>query len=330
MSRPQKGPGAPSQEGARIAVVIPSYKVKQHVLQVISAIGPEVSSIVVVDDACPDGSGRYVEENCRDPRVLVCSHTENRGVGGATLTGYQAALDQGADIIVKLDGDGQMDPALIPKLVRPIVDQVADYSKGNRFYSVEDLQQMPFARLVGNSVLSFMAKFSTGYWTIFDPTNGFTAIHGAVAALLPLEKIEKRYFFESDMLFRLNTLRAVVADVPMRARYADEKSNLSILGVIPEFLRKHAVNSCKRIFYNYYLRDFSAASVEVVLGLCALLFGVVFGSWTWYGSIRTGVPATSGTVMLAALPTMLGMQLFLAFLSYDTANAPKYPLHRRL
>jgi len=325
-----RGGENPVLEVTRVAVVIPAYKVKRHVLQVIAGIGPEVRSIYVVDDCCPEGSGEVVQSQCRDPRVRVLFHGENRGVGGATLTGYRQAVSDGAEIIVKLDGDGQMDPALIPLFVRPIAQGEADYTKGNRFYSIEDLQQMPLPRIFGNSMLSFMAKFSTGYWNLFDPTNGYTAIHGAVAAKLPFAKIENRYFFESDLLFRLNTLRAAVLDIPMSARYADETSNLRILAVIPEFFKKHLVNSCKRIFYNYYLRDFSVASIEIALGPCSLLFGVVFGASMWRQSVASGVTASSGTVMLAALPTLIGIQLILAFLSYDIGNTPRHPISRRL
>jgi glycosyltransferase involved in cell wall biosynthesis len=304
--------------------------VKRHILDVIAGIGPDVSAVYVVDDCCPEGSGGFVEAECRDNRVRVLYHDHNQGVGGATMTGYRQALQDGAEIIVKLDGDGQMDPAMITKLVRPIAAGEADYTKGNRFHSLEDLQQMPSVRILGNSLLSFISKFSSGYWNIFDPTNGFTAIHGAVAARLPIDKIDRRYFFESDMLFRLNILKCVVLDIPMTARYDDEVSNLSIAKTIPEFLKKHAVNSVKRLFYNYYLRDFNIASLEIFLGLFALLFGVAFGVRMWRISIATGITASSGTVMLAALPTLVGIQLIIAFFSYDVGNIPRYPLHKRL
>src|SRR5690606_32001950 len=150
-----------------------------------------------------------------DPRVRVIRHASNLGVGGAVITGYQAAIADGMDILVKLDGDGQMDASLIPDFIEPIINGEADYTKGNRFFDLEELRSMPRIRLIGNAVLSFMTKFSSGYWNLFDPTNGFTALHADVARYLPLSKISKRYFFESDMLFRLNTLRAVVHDIPM-------------------------------------------------------------------------------------------------------------------
>lgn len=314
----------------RLAVVIPSYKVKKHVLEVIAGIGPEVRTIYVVDDCCPENSGRYVESACRDERVRVLFHATNQGVGGAIVTGYRQALADGADIIVKVDGDGQMDPAMIPPLVSPIDAGFADYTKGNRFYFLEGLPQMPFMRIIGNAALSIIAKFSTGYWDIFDPTNGFTAIHRRAAERLPLDKIERRFFFESDMLFRLNTIRAVVLDIPMAARYGDEESNLNILRSIPEFSRKHLANILKRVFYNYYLRDFNVASLEILLGVAVFLFGVVFGTMMWLNSLQTGVPATSGTVMLAALPVLIGVQLVLAFLSADVGNVPRTPLQKRL
>lgn len=313
-----------------IAVVIPAFRVREQILAVIREIGPEVGSIYVVDDRCPEESGRYVQDCCTDGRVTVLFHEVNQGVGGATLTGYRQALADGATIIVKLDGDGQMDPAMIPPLIRPIVAGDADYTKGNRFYNLADLTQMPFFRLMGNSVLSFMAKFSTGYWNVFDPTNGFTAVHAAVAARLPFDDIDRRYFFESDLLFRLNILRAVVIDIPMPARYADEKSSLKISRTIPEFLAKHLRNLGKRIFYSYFLRDFSIASIEAVLSLPLLLFGTIFGARAWFISLQTGIVASSGTVMLAALPVIVGLQLLLAFIAADVVNVPKYPLQKRL
>ena len=201
----------------RIAVVIPSYRVKKHILEVISGIGNEVERIYVVDDLCPEQSGDFVEAHCDDPRVRIIRHEVNQGVGGAVMSGYRAAIEEGVDIIVKVDGDGQMDPSLIPYFVEPIISGNADYTKGNRFFDLESVRAMPRIRLFGNAVLSFMTKMSSGYWDLFDPTNGYTAIHADVAKHLPFEKISKRYFFETDILFRLNTVRAVVVDMPMEA-----------------------------------------------------------------------------------------------------------------
>lgn len=313
-----------------VHVVIPSYKVTAHILDLISRIGPEVGTILVVDDACPEGSGELVQQQCHDPRVRVMFHDDNRGVGGAVMTGYREAIRTGADVIVKLDGDGQMDPALLPAFIAPILAGVADYTKGNRFYDLRYISRMPAMRLAGNAALSFMAKFSTGYWDIFDPTNGYTAISGRSAAMLPLDRISERYFFESDILFRLGTFRAVVRDVPMDAHYGDEVSNLKIGKVLPEFFSKHIRNFAKRIFYGYFLRDVSVASLELLCGTALLLFGIVYGGWHWWQSISSGQTAATGVIMLAAMPVLIGLQLLLAFLAYDIASVPRNALGRSL
>lgn len=314
----------------KISVVIPAYKVQAHVLDVINRIGPECQRIYVVDDACPNGTGLIVSQTCKDPRVQVLFNQINLGVGGAVMTGYRAAIADTCDVVVKIDGDGQMAPELLPLIVQPILDGMADYTKGNRFYDLAQIKQMPKIRLFGNAVLSFMSKFSTGYWDIFDPTNGYTAIHARVVEHLPLDKISKRYFFESDMLFRLNTMRCVVVDVPMDAHYADETSSLNIKDIVFEFLKKHARNFGKRILYNYFLRDMSAASFELVLGSLMTVFGFLFGLWHWLQSAQDGVPTTAGTVMLAAMPLLMGLQLLLAFIAFDVQSVPKLPIHGRL
>ena len=313
-----------------IAVVIPSYRVKRSILPLISKVGPEVASIYVVDDCCPEQSGRYVEQNCTDSRVTVVYHSQNQGVGGATISGYRAALENGADIVVKMDGDGQMAPALIPTLVQPIRNSRADYVKGNRFFSLDSLSEMPPARLFGNSLLSFINKAVSGYWNLMDPTNGFTAIHRQALSMIPMEKLDRRYFFESDMLFRLNTLRAVVVEIPMRAKYGDEESGLRIWQVMLDFPGKYLVRLLKRIFYNYFLRDFSVCSVQIVLGSLLLFFGLTFGVREWIQSISQGVPASTGTVMLASLPVILGFQLLLQAVSFDVSNVPQVSLRSLL
>lgn len=310
-----------------IAVVIPCYKVTQHILGVIEKIGPEVNRIYVVDDACPDGSGRMVQERAVDTRVQVIFCETNQGVGGAVMAGYQAALRDGHDCMVKIDGDGQMNPELVPLFAGPILNGHADYTKGNRFFNLEDVESMPLLRLVGNAGLSFMCKASSGYWTIFDPTNGYTAISRQAVSLLPMDKINKRYFFETDMLFRLGTFGAVVRDIPMRAIYGDETSNLSVRKVLFSFAWGHMKNFSKRILYNYFLRGFSVASVELILSLCFLSFGVVFGLFKWVQSAHSGVFASSGEVMLAALPIIVGVQLLISFIGFDMQNQPKIPLN---
>jgi hypothetical protein len=189
---------------------------------------------------------------------------------------------------------------------------------------------MPALRLIGNSALSFITKASSGYWNLMDPTNGFTAIHSKVVKMLPLQKLEHGFFFESDMLFRLNTIRAVVKELPMQAVYQDEISNLHIARIATTFPAKHLVRFLKRIFYNYYLRGFNPCSIELIVGSGLLIYGTVFGLEHWQRSIVSQVPTPLGTIMVAALSVILGVQMLLAALSFDVGNIPKEPLHPNL
>ncbi|SHN26233.1 Glycosyltransferase involved in cell wall bisynthesis [Pseudomonas asturiensis] len=314
-------------DAVNIAVVIPCFNVTRHILDVIAGIGKDVRRVYVVDDCCPQGSGKTVQRECRDARVMVLFNAVNLGVGGAVMAGYNAAVADGMDIIVKVDGDGQMDPALIPAFVAPIKTGEADYTKGNRFFNLEHINGMPRLRIVGNTTLSLLNKLSSGYWDLFDPTNGYTAIHRDVARQLPMGKISPRYFFETDMLFRLGTLRAVVVDIPMQAHYGDEVSNLKVSRVLGEFMGKHVRNLFKRLFYNYYLRDMSLASFELPLGLLLLTFGSVFGAVHWAHAWQTGVANSAGTVMVSALPILVGIQLILAFIGHDVQAVPRRPIH---
>ena len=257
-------------------------------------------------------------------------HTVNQGVGGAVVTGYRRALADGYKVIVKMDGDNQMDPAHLPALVAPLLRGHADYAKGNRFFDVYSLNTMPTVRLLGNAGLSFLLKAVTGYWDIMDPTNGYTAIHRVALSRLPLDQIDRRYFFESDMLFRLATIRAVVQDIPMPAIYGDEVSNLKISRVLLDFPWKCAVRIFKRFFYRYILQDFNIGSVETIVGLVMLLFGGVFGIWHWIVSVNSGQVASAGTVMIAILPIVVGVQLLLSAISFDITNRPSQSLQLSL
>ena len=314
----------------KIAVAIPCYRVRKHVLEVIQRIPDSVYRIYAVDDACPDASGKYIEETCTDSRVTVLYNSSNQGVGGAVITAYRQAILDGMDIVVKIDGDGQMNPQLLPHFLRPILEGRCDYTKGNRFFRLESLKDMPKTRLLGNAALSFISKASCGYWNIMDPTNGYTAIHCSVLRELPLEKIATRYFFETDMLFRLNTLRAVVRDIPMDSVYADEESNLKVTSALPEFLKKNLSRMFRRYGYSYWLRDFNIASIYSVLGVLLVGTGSVFGLAHWLQSTQSGQYTSSGTVMLAALPIIIGVQFLIAFLQYDMSRIPSEPIAPQL
>jgi len=315
----------PSLEGAGVWLIVPCYKVRSKILDVIAKTPPWIEGIVCVDDACPEGSGDFIEANTRDPRVTVVRLPQNQGVGGATLAGYREAAARGGQVLVKVDGDDQMDLAYVSHLVAPILLGEADYAKGNRFTSVSHLTTMPQVRVFGNAALSFAAKLSTGYWNIFDPTNGFTAMEGQVARMILEKRVSRRFFFETDLLYHLGTLRAVVRDVPMPARYADEVSNLRIGAIVGPFALKHMKNFFQRVIGQYFVRDFHAASLELVFGVIFILFGLGYAAR--YVSVPHTQAASAGVVMAAALPVILGAQLLMQALNFDVLNVPTRPIH---
>lgn len=318
--------GEPSLEGAGVWMVVPCYRVREHILRVIDRAPPWIEGIVCVDDACPDKSGDFIEQNADDPRVVVLRLKQNQGVGGATLAGYAEADRRGARILVKVDGDDQMDLAFMGQLVAPILLGEADYAKGNRFTSIGHLRSMPGVRVFGNAALSFAAKVSTGYWNVFDPTNGFTAMEASVARKLQDKRVSRRFFFETDLLYHLSTLRAVVRDVPIPARYGDEVSNLHIGAIVGPFATKHLQNFVQRVLGQYFVRDFNVATLELIFGLVFLLFGVGYAAH-WVAVRVPGQAASAGVVMAAALPVILGTQLLLQAMNFDVLNVPTRPIH---
>lgn len=309
-----------------IAAVIPCYRVSSHVLEVLAQIPSSIDRIYCIDDACPQSSGNLIAAQCRDPRVQVLRHETNQGVGGAVITGYAQALADGADIVVKIDGDGQMPLEMLDNLLQPILARQADYTKGNRFFFLRDLEGMPRARLIGNAILSFITKVSSGYWSVFDPTNGFTAAHRTALTSLRMQNIQRGYFFESDMLHHLYLARAVVVDVPMPARYGNEVSNLSIPGSALPFLRGNIRNFFRRLIYTYYVRDLNVASFELLLSLLLMTCGGLWGFYHLEESVRTGIPATAGESLLGILPIIMGFQMLLAAIHFDIQNLPSVPL----
>lgn len=310
------------------AVVIPAYRASRSISRVLASIPDFIDHVIVVDDCCPESSGKIAEQN--HPHVHVLRNDRNLGVGGATLRGYREAKRLGADVAVKMDADGQMDSRHIRALLQPIQSGLADYAKGNRFFRLDDLQSMPAARLFGNAALSLINKVSSGYWNIMDPTNGFTALHLAVLDYMPLEKLDHGYFFESDMLFRLGTIRAVVKDVPMPAIYGDENSQLHLGRAVFEFGFKHLRNTAKRLFYTYFLRDFHAGTIQLILSFACLLFGGIYGGYHWWESVRLQIEQPTGVIMIAALPVVFGVQLLINVFNWDVTHQPETPLHLRV
>lgn len=312
----------PSGSGSiDVAIVIPCYNVERHIASVIRSIPARYQCIICVDDASPDDTAAVIA-GVRDPRVRLVRHAKNRGVGGATMSGYRAALELGAAVCVKMDGDGQMSADDIAPLVAPLLAGKAEYAKGNRFVYRTQLRVMPPLRLLGNAALSFATKAASGYWNVLDPTNGFTAIRADVLRGLVFGSLQERYFFETSLLIELNILGARTIDIPMPARYGDEQSSLRISRVLATFPGLLLRGILRRFYWRYLILDFNVTSVCVLLGLPLCAFGVAFGAYHWWLSSQTGVTASAGTVILAALPIIMGFQLLLGAAILDVLASP--------
>ncbi len=307
----------------QIGIVIPTYKAIDHIKSVIIGIPDWVDNIIVVDDSCPQKTGVFVQEYFKnESRLHVIFHKTNQGVGGATITGYKEAVSLGCKIIVKMDSDDQMDPAYLSKLIDPVINDEARYSKGNRFVDFKALRSMPRMRLMGNSALSFMVKAASGYWNIMDPTNGYTAISSIALGKLNLDNISSRFFFESDMLINLNIQNTVIKDVAIPARYGNENSSLSIWSTAIKFPPRLLKGSIKRFFFKYLIYDFNMVSLYTLIGFPLLLWGVFYGLFKWIQNYYLGIETPAGTVMLSVLPLILGTQFLLAAINIDIESTP--------
>lgn len=258
-----------------VFIVIPCYNVKNKIDKVISKSLKYADKIIIVDDKCPEQTGNYVKHKIKNKKILVIFNNKNLGVGGATMIGYRTAIKLNAKVIVKMDGDGQMNPYYIPNLVKNIIEGKAGYCKGNRLFNKSIVIKMPFIRLVGNFLLSFISKFSTGYWNIFDFTNGYTAISSQALKKISSSKISKNFFFETDILYNLYLKNIKVIDINIPAIYNNSKSNLKISNVFLYFFKGNIKNFLKRVYLIHLKNNF----------LKKIIFFILFTVTSYYYSI---------------------------------------------
>ncbi|MDQ3684135.1 MAG: glycosyltransferase family 2 protein [Acidobacteriota bacterium] len=306
----------------RIAIVIPAHNEERHIGPVVGTLPEFVDNIIVVDDCSRDDTSGAAAA-AGDARLTVLKTPTNQGVGGATIMGYRKALEAGSDIAVKMDGDGQMSPDHLPLLLDALIEGDYAYAKGNRFLAGKSLAFMPKARLFGNVVLTFMNKLASGYWHIFDPQNGYTAIKTDVLRALDLDAIHRKFFFENDMLSQLNYQNARVKDVAIPAHYGEEESDLSPFKISLTFPMLLLRRFFRRLYQKYVLRDFSPIALFLLLGFLLFAWGLLFGIYIWIKSLLTGNPTPTGTIMLALLPLILGFQLLLQAIVLDIQETPK-------
>lgn len=307
-------------EGRTIAVVIPAYQAEKSIRKVIEQIPSYVDWVIVVDDASTDGTLAAVKQ-ISDARMCVLSHEANTGVGGAMITGFQKAIELQADLIVKIDADGQMDPKYLDLFARAAIRFQCDYVKANRFGHIEKLPAMPKIRLAGNLFLTFLTKFVSGYWNVFDPQNGYVLITRKMLKRLDFKNLDCGYFFENSMLINLNIMRAKIAEIYLPARYGDEKSSMSLSRVIFTFPGKLLRGYLYRVYHKYVFRSLSPFALLLIFGIVTMLWGIFWGGLSWWRSYATQVPATTGTVILALMPLLLGWSSLLQALVLDVQDA---------
>lgn len=310
----------------KVAVVLPCYRVSDKILGVVQSLIGRVDYIFVVDDKCPEKSGERLIEQCGHPSVRVLFHETNQGVGGAMITGYKAALETDAEVVVKMDGDGQMDARFLPRLIAPLVGGKADFSKGNRFFDLRALRAMPRTRRIGNFGLTLLTKAASGFWHVSDPTNGYFALRRGALGLMNFHLLDRRYFFEISLLVQLNVVRAVAVDVPIPAIYADENSSLNPMRALMTFPGKLLGGFLHRIWWRYFIYDINIVSVFLVVGLFMFVGGGIFGAWRWSANFEQGVNQSAGTVALAMLPMLLGFQMLLQAMVLDVMDKPAEPV----
>jgi dolichol-phosphate mannosyltransferase len=308
-----------------IACVVPAYRASKTVCDVVADVRRYCDTVIVVDDACPERSGDLVAERFRDdPAVRVIRHERNGGVGRAMKSGFTECLRLGAGVIIKLDADGQMNPGYIPRFVELFeADPDLIYVKGNRFANTDVLRRMPRLRLFGNAVLSLLVKFSSGYWNLLDPTNGYIAFNGFALAEMDLEQFADTFFFEISVLCALGLKNAHIAELEMTTIYGNELSSLSIRKVALEFPPKLLALFLRRILLRYFVFDLNLGTLYLVFGTVLSLGAGVLGVFEWIQSALYGVPRPTGTIMLVVLPALVGVQLFLNALMYDVQFAPR-------
>lgn len=302
-------------KGHSVAVVVPAYNEERHIGQVVTTMPDYVDHVIVIDDASTDATSATARAT-GDPRLQLIVHESNTGVGGAVVDGHRRAIELGVDIVCIMAGDGQTDPQYLQSLVDPVVDGRCDMAKANRFFSSRSFSGMPRHRVFGNVVLSFVNKLASGYWHVFDPQNGYLAVRREVLEAIPLDRIASGYSLENDFLINLNIVGARVADVPVPALYADERSTIKLRREIPALLSLLTGGFIRRIFRKYVLWSFSPVALFLLTGFFLIVTGLAVGVWVVVHTLGEPV-ATTGSVLLSVGPLLVGVNLVVSGLVLD-------------
>jgi dolichol-phosphate mannosyltransferase len=302
----------------KVAVIIPAYNAGTTILDVVQGVLDLVDFIIVVDDACPNRSGEIVSRKFEgNKKVIVITSNINTGVGGATIVGMRYARKIGAEVLIKIDSDNQMDPTYISKYAAILKSGSADYVKGNRFFFIRNAKSMPRIRFYGNLGLGLLSKISTGQWFLNDFTNGYIGINGKLIDRIEDSDLEMRYFFETSMLYNLYLLSAKIVEVPMKAIYFENgSSGLSPIYSLYEFSIKNIKMAIKRILIAYYLREISFGSIMLMIGLKLMIFSMIYSLYLLKRSIE-GELASNGSIYILTVSTIMAFQSIIVFLAED-------------
>ncbi len=303
----------------RIAVVVPAYNEEKLIGRVIETMPDFVDTIIVVDDASKDLTADIVKSYLptREDRLLFIQHEKNQGVGGAIISGHRRALAEGMDVVAVMAGDAQMDPAELSRVVGPVVNQRADYAKGNRFFSGEAWQIMPKVRYFGNAALSMLNKIASGYWHISDPQCGYTAISRYALTTLDLNRLSQRYQFENSMLIHLNLFNMRVVDVPVKPIYGiGEKSGFKSGWAVLAFSVYLGQSFFWRMKEKYIIRDFHPLVFFYFFGLLFCPTGLLFGLYLLTYRLMVG-PVKETSALFAMFLFTSGLQFLLFAMWFD-------------
>ena len=302
-------------ESCSIGVVVPAYNEEKLIGETLSGIPEYVDRIYLIDDGSTDRTGDVVK-SFRDPRVLYLRHDENKGVGAGIINGYKLALRDEMDVVAVMAGDNQMDPAELPRLIIPILEGEADYTKGNRLLSDSFRTGMSPLRSFGNTLLSLITKIGSGYWQVTDPQNGYTAISRQALESLDLDAVYPYYGYCNDLLIKLNAFGMRVMDVVIPARYGREKSSIKysryVLKVSPMLFK----GFLWRLRVKYTVLDFHPLVLFYLAGMIALPLGMLFGFWAFLQALLQ-TPLSSYYVLLDLFVLGMGVQMLLFGMLFD-------------
>lgn len=260
----------------KIAIVVPAYNEGKLIETTLKTMPAFVDTIFVVSDGSTDNTLERIQ-NCRkdDPRIQIIDHVVNKGLGKSLIDGYLASAESDNDITAIMAGDNQMDPNDLPNLLNRIIDENYDYVKGNRLLHREVKDSMPRYRLFGNSILTFLTKFATGYFNLMDPQSGYTAIKNTVLRRIPIEKMTQGYGYNADILCMLNIQGFTVADQEIRPVYGDEKSKIKLLKYIRRTSWLLLKLFFRRLWQRYVIRDFHPLILFYLFALFNTLFLII-------------------------------------------------------